>query len=294
MTIKKWLSKNTNSLAGKTVAISGATGGLGVVLCEYLVGLGADLILLNRSEQKTNDLISILKQKYPNSKQEFVKVDMQDFESVKSVTEVLKSKSIDVLLLNAGAYKIPRCKTDIGYDNVFQINFVSPYYMIRQLLPYLNKGARVVVVGSIAHNYSKINEQDIDFSLAKKPSKVYGNAKRFLMYSLAEYFKNNNLDAKLAICHPGITHTNITNHFSRFTNAIIKYPMKVIFEKPQKAALNILKGVFDETGYKEWIGPKIFNVWGMPKKQKLKTAKELEIQKISQISEKIYQKTAKN
>lgn len=293
MTIKKWLYKNTNNLTGKTVAISGATGGLGLVLCDYLSKLGANLILLNRSEQKTNFLQNDLQNKYPNCRTEFIKVDMQDFESVKFATEQLKQKQIDILLLNAGAYKIPRCKTSLGYDNVFQINFVSPYYMIRQLLPYLKNESRVVVVGSIAHNYSKINEKDIDFSNQKKPSKVYGNAKRFLMFSLFEYFKNNPQNAKLSVCHPGITYTNISTHFSRFTNAIIKYPMKIIFEKPKKAALSILKGFFDETPYHTWIGPKIWNIWGMPKKQKLKTVKFEESQKIAKIAENIYQNIAK-
>ena len=70
--------------------------------------------------------------------------------------------------------------------------------------------------------------------------------------------------------------------------------MKIFFEKPKKASLNILQGVFGETGYCEWIGPKVFNIWGMPKKQKLKTASEQEIQKIAEISEKIYKSMAKS
>lgn len=294
MCIKKWLKKNTKDLNGATVAISGATGGIGKYLCKYLASLNANLILLNRSEQKTQELIAELKQEFSSCKTEFVKVDMQDFDSVKQATEVLKTKKIDCLLLNAGAYKIPRCTTSIGYDNVFQINFVSPYYMVRQLLPYLNNNAKVVAVGSIAHNYSKINLEDIDFSKQKKPSRVYGNAKRFLMFSLYKLFENQDRGITLSVCHPGITYTNISTHFSKFTNAIIKYPMKIIFERPAKATLSILRGVFDETKSCEWIGPKIFNIWGMPKKQKLKTASQQEIFNIQNITENIYQKITQN
>ena len=100
-----------------------------------------------------------------------------------------------------------------AYLNVFQINFVSPYYIIKELLPSLReRGGRVVAVGSIAHNYSKYDENDIDFSSRKKASKVYGNAKRYLMYSLwglEEY------SSSVAIAHPGIAVTNITSHFPR-------------------------------------------------------------------------------
>ena len=59
MNYKKWLNDNTASLKGKTVAVTGATGGIGTELCRYLVYLGAELVLLNRSEEKTKELIKI-------------------------------------------------------------------------------------------------------------------------------------------------------------------------------------------------------------------------------------------
>ena len=40
----RWLNKNTDSLKGKTVVISGSTGGIGQELCEYLAFLGANII----------------------------------------------------------------------------------------------------------------------------------------------------------------------------------------------------------------------------------------------------------
>ena len=58
MRFDKWLSKNTESLVGKTVAISGSTGGLGKHICRYLASLGADIVLLdrNRSRSEANKL----------------------------------------------------------------------------------------------------------------------------------------------------------------------------------------------------------------------------------------------
>ena len=49
--------------------------------------------------------------------------------------------------------------------------------------------------------------EDIDFSTRKQASKVYGNAKRYLMFSLYELFKNED-KASLAVTHPGISFTN--------------------------------------------------------------------------------------
>jgi hypothetical protein len=126
---------------------------------------------------------------------------------------------------------------------------------------------------------------DIDFSTRKKASLVYGNAKRYLMYSLSEEFGDT---GALAITHPGITFTGITSHYPKLIFAIIKHPMKLIFMPPKKAALSILLGLFLPTARSEWIGPRLFNVWGMPKKKCLTTAKEDEVRHIQKTARDIY------
>lgn len=282
----KWLDKNTTDLRGKTVAISGATGGIGIWVCDYLAYLGANIICLDRNADKSNKLISNLKVKYPSLDAKHITVDLENYYQVKLVTEQLKKLDIDFLILNAGAYKIPRYKCATGFDNVFQINFVSPYYIARELAPFIKeKSGKVVAVSSIAHNYSKINTKDIDFSNVGASSLVYGNAKRFLTFSLFGLFKN---DKTLSIVHPGITFTNITNHYPKFVFALIKHPMKIIFMRPKKAALNVISGIFNDGQHNQWIGPRLFNVWGLPKLQKLNTCSEKESAQICNLTEQIY------
>lgn len=286
MNYYKWLDKNTASLKGKTVAISGATGGIGTELCNYLAYLGANLICLDRNANKSNNLINNLKSKYPNLDAKHITVDLEKFDMVKEITKQLKLIDIDYLILNAGAYKIPRHKCDTGFDNVYQINFVSPYYIARELYPAIKqKGGRIVAVSSIAHNYSKIDINDVDFSTRTAASKVYGNAKRFLTFSLFGLF---NGDKTLSIVHPGITFTNITNHYPKFIFMLIKHPMKIIFMKPKKAALSVILGIYNGCRQNEWIGPKFFNIWGLPKKQKINTATKFECDTICEITPKIY------
>ena len=290
MNYDKWLKENADRLDGKKVAITGSTGGLGKELCRYLAALGAQLLLLDRSRSRSLANKADIEREYPGTAVDLITLDLEDFESVKTATELLKHENVDVFIHNAGAYSIPRHLTSTGYENVFTINFVSPYYMIRELLPALReRNGRVMVVGSIAHNYSKIDEADIDFSKRKAASKVYGNAKRYLMFSLAELFKYEER-ASLAITHPGITFTNITAHYPKLIFAIIKHPMKVIFMKPKKAALSLLKGVFESTEYQTWIGPRLFDVWGLPNTKKLRTCSVKESEKIADIADEIYQK----
>ena len=287
MSIRKWLSANTASLAGKTVAITGSTGGIGRELCDYLASLGASLILVDRNAEKSAEHARELSRKYGASVR-CVAADMENFDSVRTACEKLKTEPIDALILNAGAYKIPRKICDTGFDNSFQINFVSPYYITRELLPLLrSRKGGVVAVGSIAHDYSKSDPSDVDFRSHPRASRVYGNAKRYLMFSLWELFKNET-ETALAVAHPGITFTNITSHYPKPIFAVIKYPMKLIFMNPKKACLSILRGVFESCSYMEWIGPRYFNVWGLPKKRTVQTATVDESRRIAASAEEIY------
>lgn len=288
MRIKAWLQKNTHSLAGKTVALTGSTGGLGLVLSSHLVRLGARLILLDRNAARSEENKKRLLAQYPEASILCKTLDLASPESVYRVTEELVASPPDIFIHNAGAYSIPRHICSSGYENVYQINFVSPYYMIRTLLPAMRaRRGHVMVVGSIAHRYSRIDEKDIDFRTRSAASRVYGNAKRYLMFSLYALFKNEK-EVTLAVTHPGITATNITAHYPKLIYALIKYPMRVIFMRPRRAVLSLVAGVFSETRENEWFGPRFFDVWGIPEKKILRSVTADESAVIAQIADKVY------
>ena len=114
---------------------------------------------------------------------------------------------------------------------------------------------------------------------------MYGNAKRYLTYGL---FALNSLC--VSVTHPGISFTGITNHYPRLIFALIKHPMKIIFPHPRVACLSVLQGLFTDCKPCEWIGPTLFDVWGIPRKKPLCTATKSEQIKIAEIAEQIYKK----
>lgn len=289
MSIQAWLQANTASLAGRTVAITGATGALGRALCRYLAELGASLVLVDRNATRSDALKKELSASFPAASVICIGADLENMESVKEAATRLLALPVDVFIHNAGAYAIPRRKCDTGYDNVFQINFVSPYYLIRALLPHLRaRGGRAVIVSSIAHACAVSDASDVDFSTRSRASHVYGNAKRYLTFALAELFKDEQ-NVTLSVTHPGISFTGITAHYPKVVFALIKYPMKLLFMKPKKACLSTLRGVFAPTEYGTWWGPRLFGIWGMPKKRKLNTATQAERTAIFSRAEEIYQ-----
>ncbi len=274
------------TLENKHVALTGASGGLGRALCEMILRDGGTLTVIDRNEKKQAALIADLRASYPQSEIRGLLADMEDISSVRQLASALKERPLHHLILNAGAYSIPRHKTELSLDNVFTINFVSPYYLTRALSEHLRaSGGSAVAVGSIAHSYSKSDGADEDFSTRSRASLVYGNAKRHLM---AAYFDLAARGESIAVTHPGISFTGITSHYPKLIFALIRHPMKWIFMKPKKAALSIYEGLFTRTEAGEWIGPRLFGIWGKPKKSRLKTISPEEQRRLAEYAERLY------
>ena len=287
MNYKKWLKENTKDLKNKTIILTGSTGGLGQEIANFLGMLNANIILADRDFEKSSKLKENLLKKYNISVKQ-IKLDLQNLDSVTNFITEVKKQNIDAIIHNAGVYNLPT-NDEQNYYIINKVNYLMPYYITKSLLPELKKSslARVVVVGSIAYEYAKFNPCDPEYLMCKKPNKIYGNSKRCLIYSIFELFKNEK-SVKLSIVQPGVTPTNITRHFPKFVRGIIKLPMKMVFNSPKKSSLCVIKGLFEDLNYNEWIGPKYFGVWGEPKKSSLKQISNEEILQIFQDAEENY------
>lgn len=285
MNSKKWIEKNIPDLNGKIIVVTGATGGLGREICKCLAKNNAHIVLACRNKNLAEKLKQDLIAEFGKIKIDFVPLDLSDMASVQNfIKDIKKYNGIDVLINNAGVYNVPLKTLDSGYNNIFQINYLYTYYLTRELIPELEKkgNSTCITLGSIAHNYSRIDLNDIDFSTRQKPSKIYGNSKRYLMFSMYKLFENKN--TRLAIVHPGVTLTNMTNHYPKAINWLVKLGIKLVFPSPKVAVCSILNGITEETKQNEWIGPSIFNIWGKPKKGTLHTVKDEEFGDICRIT----------
>ena len=287
MNYKKWLKDNTKDLKNKTIILTGSTGGLGQEIANFLGMLNANIILADRDFKKRFKIKKKILKKYNISVKQ-IKLDLQNLDSVTNFITEVKKQNINAIIHNAGVYNLPT-NDEQNYYIINKVNYLMPYYITKSLLPELKKSslARVVVVGSIAYEYAKFNPCDPEYLMCKKPNKIYGNSKRCLIYSMFELFKNEK-SVKLSIVQPGVTPTNITRHFPKFVRGIIKLPMKMVFNSPKKSSLCVIKGLFEDLNYNEWIGPKYFGVWGKPKKSSLKQISNEEILQIFQDAEENY------
>ena len=87
---KEFILKNASHLKGRTVAITGSTGGIGQELCRYLAAIGASLILMDRNQNRSQALKDRLIEDFPNINITLIPVELSDMDSVKTATARLK------------------------------------------------------------------------------------------------------------------------------------------------------------------------------------------------------------
>lgn len=273
MNINKFLS-NYQALNGKTFLITGATGGIGKHVVKHLVSSHAHIICANRSEAKTLDLKNEILKAQPNAKIDFIPLDLCNTESVKNFILKVKTLKLDYFFHNAGIYNVKRQTTDLGFDNIYQTNCFMPFYITQKLLEtFKANNTKLLYMGSIAYNYSKIDKNDIQFLNCKKINHIYGNSKRVAMFAMSELMKQN-CEVEFSIVHPGLTLTNMTNHYHKAINWLVKIGLKIVCPPPAKASLPVIYATAHHTDYGEWIGPKTFNIWGKPKAKRFKIVED--------------------
>lgn len=80
-----WFKRNTSSLEGKTVVLTGAAGGIGTQCCFHLARLGADLVVIDRNIDGLQKLKESLLQKYPALNVDVISTDLSNLEDVKKM-----------------------------------------------------------------------------------------------------------------------------------------------------------------------------------------------------------------
>jgi len=140
------------TFSGKTVAITGADGGIGQALCRYFGAEGAKLAVIDQRPAVEGFAEQLRRQGFSA---EFAVVDIGDAEAVGQSFAVLAGKlgTIDVLINNAGFSKHPTfARTDPkGWRDDVNGNLNGAYNCAHAVLPGMidKKGGAIVNVGSV-------------------------------------------------------------------------------------------------------------------------------------------------
>lgn len=132
-----------------TIMITGATDGIGLGLAKALAQQGHDLLLHGRSKEKLAAASAELSDS--GGKVWSYQADFSDLDQARYMCEQILAEhhSIDVLVNNAGVYKMADATTTLGIDARYVVNTITPYLVTKLLSKVLVNG-RVINVSSAA------------------------------------------------------------------------------------------------------------------------------------------------
>lgn len=203
----------TNQLLGKTILISGATGGIGKVAALRLADMGASVAVVGRSAQRVDETVAAIRQSTGNDTVEGWAADLSIQSEIHRLADAFSQKHdrLDVLLNNAGGVFTSRQESTDGIEMTFALDHLN-YFLLTNLMLGLLKAAdraRVVSVSSMAHAGGHINFDDLEAKRSFSSWGAYSQAKLanvLFTYELARRVEGTNITANTL--HPGFVATN--------------------------------------------------------------------------------------
>jgi retinol dehydrogenase 13 len=194
----------------KLVVITGTTSGIGKFTAMKYASMGADLLCINRNEEKTIELKTEIEESYA-VKCDYLIADLSKQKDIHAIADQLSKmeRPIDVLIHNAGLTLSKQQLTDEGFDLVFVVNYLSSFIINYQLMEKLKNqlNARIVMNNSEGHRFVPwgLSLDDLHWKKSRYTGlKAYGSAKLAQLLSM-HIFKEKFVGSNVTInsMHPG-------------------------------------------------------------------------------------------
>ncbi len=163
------------TMAGRTVLVTGASDGIGAETAQVLASRGATVHVTGRSADKLRPIADAVGT-------DPLIADFSRLDDVRRLAEQVSERveTLDVLLNNAGGTFAPRKLTHDGHEPNFQINHLAPFLLTQLLRPRLAAAGTALVVNtsSIANLMGRIDLDDLDYERRRAIElPAYGTAK---------------------------------------------------------------------------------------------------------------------
>lgn len=272
-----WSAADLPSFAGRTVIVTGANSGLGLVTARELARVGARVILACRNIGKGETAAAGM-----TGDVQVRRLDLQDLASIHDFADSVSV--VDVLINNAGIMAVPYAITKDGFESQIGTNHLGHFALTNLLLPKITD--RVVTVSSIMHMTGWISLTDLNWKARPYSAWLaYGQSK------LANLLFTSELQRRLIAAgsyvkahaaHPGYSATNLQGHTGNKVGTPIWLALnKVAGASPEYGAGPTLYAASQDLPPDSFIGPKfgargpISEVGRSPLARDTKTARKL-------------------
>lgn len=137
-----------NRFTDKTVLVTGGSSGIGLAAALAFAAEGARVVVTGRDPASLANAAAVL-----GEKAVVLANDAADVTAAAALATALTERdlTIDAIFINAGTARFAAfAEAPVAlWDSIFDVNVKGPYFQIQALLPRLNRGASIVLNGSI-------------------------------------------------------------------------------------------------------------------------------------------------
>jgi retinol dehydrogenase 14 len=199
-------------MAGRTVLVTGGTGGIGKATAVGLARMGAHVAITGRDAGRIDAAAREIREAGGGQVDTFV-ADLSAQSQVRGLADQVLERlpRIDVLVNNVGGFWNTRHVTADGLERTFALNHLAPFLLTDLLLERLQEhdGGRVVIVSSNAHAMGRIDFDDLQAERSYSGARAYNQSKLanvLFTYELARKLKDTGVTANAL--HPGVVRTS--------------------------------------------------------------------------------------
>jgi retinol dehydrogenase 14 len=229
----------TGSMTGKTVLVTGGTGGIGKATAVGLAALGARVAITGRDRGRAEAAAAEIRADGEAPVEVFVADMSAQAEVRRLAADVLAAlPRLDVLVNNVGGFWNTRHVTADGLEHTFALNHLAPFLLTHLLAERLIESApaRVVTVSSDAQRMGRMDFADLQGERSWSGQRAYNQSKLanvLFTYELSRRLRGTGVTA--TVLHPGIARTGFGAEDPGRIQRVIT-PFMGLLKSPEQAA----------------------------------------------------------
>ncbi|WP_031225440.1 oxidoreductase [Streptomyces roseochromogenus] len=249
----KWNVTHLPDFSGRTVVITGANSGLGLVTAEALARAGAHVVFAVRDLARGGAAAARV-----GGSTEVRRLDLADLDSVREFADSW-DRPLDLLINNAGVMMLPEQRTKQGFEMQFGTNHLGHFALTNLLLPRVTD--RVVTLSSGLHRGGDgvIHFEDVNLRGRYTPTRAYAQSKLanlLFTLELQRRLTEAGSPVRALAAHPGYAATNLQSHHANpLARAFMAVGNKVFAQSDKAGALPTLYAASQDLPGASYVGP---------------------------------------
>jgi NAD(P)-dependent dehydrogenase (short-subunit alcohol dehydrogenase family) len=205
-------------LEGKVAVVTGGNSGIGLATAKRFVKEGAYVFITGRRQAELDKAVSVISRNVTA-----IAGDLSRLEEIDRIAAAVKAGKgvVDIIVSNAGFTEQAALEeiTPEHFDKAFNLMARAPVFLVKKLLPLMNRGGSIILVSSAMHLMGIPNHTA--YAATKAANRSYAR-------TWAAEFKGRGI--RVNTLSPGVTNTPILDSQSETAgrNEVVKMYLDMI------------------------------------------------------------------